>query len=144
MMAYHLLGKKSVTKSINMKLILLLLISLPVLGISQVSTPNKKGKIQIERLRLAKDSSIVTGVIYDYQTHEQLKLCDFWINNKRYDCDTLCNFFVFLRKGRYVIEARSFGYENFKYKFRIQENERISFKFYLVPYQNITSPKSIH
>ena len=126
-----------------MRFILLILTISPLFGFSQQNKEDKKGRIQVERLPIRNDSSQVKGSILDFFSNEKLKLCDFWINNKRYECDSSCNFSIFLNTGRYIIEARSFGYENLKYKFRIKKREQIRFDFYLVPFKN-KIPKNIH
>ncbi|MBX9784845.1 MAG: tyrosyl-DNA phosphodiesterase 1 [Chitinophagaceae bacterium] len=127
-----------------MRFIIFLLVISPLFGASQPSKEDKKGRIQVERLPFKNDSCLVTGAILDFLSNEKLKLCDFWINNKRYDCDSSCNFLIFLNPGRYIIEARSFGYENLKYKFRIKKNEQIRFRFYLFPFKSKKLQKNIH
>lgn len=102
------------------------------------------GKVVIDETMGHNDSTIVKGNIYELSTGDKLKLSDIWLNNKRYECDTNGFFQININPGRYHVEARSFGYENYKYKLSIKKGTAVRLSFYLVPFKQKKNYKQIH
>lgn len=103
-----------------------------------------KGKVTIEKTIGNIDSTTIEGNIYELSTGDNLKLSDIWIDDKRYQCDTNGHFQLKINPGKYNIEARAFGFKNYKYKLTIKKSEILNLSFFLVPYKNEKPYKRIH
>lgn len=104
----------------------------------------EEGKVVITVTKENSDSTILGGNIYELSTGEKLKLSDIWINNKRYECDTNGFFQININPGTYHIEARSFGFENYKHKLSIKKGSIIMLSYYLVPFEQKKPYRQIH
>jgi uncharacterized membrane protein len=104
---------------------------------------NENGKLIIQKLT-SRDSSIISGNMFELQTGEKLKHSDIWVESKRFECDTSGYFKINLPSGKYEVEARSFGFNNFKHSIIIKKGEMINLQYYLVPFKSENHNKNIH
>ncbi|TAH14516.1 MAG: hypothetical protein EAZ12_00290 [Sphingobacteriia bacterium] len=105
---------------------------------------NENGKLVIQKHHTILDSSIITGNIFELQTGEKLKLCDIWVENRRYESDTTGYFKITLPSGKYEVEARSFGFNNFKHSIIIKKGEIVNLHYFLVPFKSQNQNNNIH
>ncbi len=94
------------------------------------------GNVVSNFINTSGNSSIIKGRMYEKSTKDSLKLCDVWIGNIRYDCDSSGRFQLEVKPGRYKLNARAFGFSNISYKVRIKRGQQIVLEFYMSPYRD--------
>lgn len=93
--------------------------------------PQDNGKAVVAQKTTGNSTTLIKGFIKELSTGDPLKLSDIWIADKRVVCDTTGAFSVEFVPGTHTLDARAFGFKNFKYKFQIRKGENIVVDFYL-------------
>jgi uncharacterized membrane protein len=104
----------------------------------------ESGKVIVQSQPSNNDGAGIIGSVFDFQTGKKLMLSDVWIGDERYACDSTGNFSVRLSPGKYDLEARSFGFENFKYPLSVSKGKTLNLLFYLVPFKNRVQTNPFH
>jgi hypothetical protein len=102
------------------------------------------GKVIIEKQSDLNSHIVLRGNIYELSTGDKLMLSDIWIGNKRYACDTNGHFQIKINSGKYIIEARAFGFKNYRHKLKIKKGDVFTLLYYLVPYKMEKPQKQMH
>lgn len=111
-----------------------------LLAIASCSSTGKltagNGKVIVQREDANGETVNVTCTMFDAQNSHTLILSDVWIGEERFGGDSSGTVRLSLKPGRYQMEARSFGFENYKYALSVKRGKKTGLLFYLVPYKN--------